>query len=349
MTPTVAGALFSLLIAAVVALTLWSTWRSTLGTQRYRVAAIVALLLLLALVTLTRIGAQEDVAIQAAYDQLLTQDLGVQVFTTPEYTRLARRMEERAMATGNASYWYMLGQDQRFMQDHAKAARYFELAADGYPNDPSILAAWAESQFLANGYRLDGQVEELSQRVLRLDPLNQTVLGLLGVAAFQAAEYESAIRLWSRALSAIPPTSPNAQVIRDSIARARDLAGTDTSTPASNDSSAAIELFVALAPEAGVVPGDTSVFVFARAPGSRMPLAVTRLTAADLPGQVRLDDSMVMVPGTSLLTLPVLELVARVSWSGQAVPESGDIEAVVEWRQGEANAPIELLLRDRLP
>lgn len=91
---------------------------------------------------------------------------------------------------------------------------------------------------------------------------------------------------------------------------------------------ASIEVQVALAPElAGRMPPQTTVFVFARAAaGPPMPLAVQRLTLADLPARVRLDDSMAMMPQMSLSSFPQVVVGARVSPSGQAIPQPGDLE-----------------------
>jgi cytochrome c-type biogenesis protein CcmH len=70
------------------------------------------------------------------------------------------------------------------------------------------------------------------------------------------------------------------------------------------------------------------LFVYARAPeGSRMPLAIQRLPAAQLPTTVVLDDSTSMMPQLTLSSLPEVVVGARISRSGQAMPQSGDLEA----------------------
>jgi cytochrome c-type biogenesis protein CcmH len=72
--------------------------------------------------------------------------------------------------------------------------------------------------------------------------------------------------------------------------------------------------------------GDT-VFILARpASGSRMPLAITRTTVGELPYAFTLDDSMAMSPGATLSGQEKIVVVARVSKSGNAMPQKGDLE-----------------------
>ena len=77
---------------------------------------------------------------------------------------------------------------------------------------------------------------------------------------------------------------------------------------------------------AQAAPGD-SLFVFARAAsGSRMPLAVLRAKVADLPLSFTLDDSMAMAPGMTISSAKALTVGARISKSGTALPQAGDLD-----------------------
>ncbi|HJX17246.1 MAG TPA: hypothetical protein VJ437_03525 [Acidiferrobacterales bacterium] len=73
-------------------------------------------------------------------------------------------------------------------------------------------------------------------------------------------------------------------------------------------------------------PGDT-VFIFARAAqGPKMPLAIVRKQAKELPITVTLDDSMAMVQDMKMSSFPQLVIGARVSKTGDAIPKPGDLE-----------------------
>lgn len=91
-------------------------------------------------------------------------------------------------------------------------------------------------------------------------------------------------------------------------------------------SAATIPVRVALAP--GIqLPGTTTVFLIVRVPGAGpMPLAVKRLTVADLPAEVTLSDADAMVAGRSLRDAGIVQLVARASVSGDVRAGPGDFE-----------------------
>ena len=82
-----------------------------------------------------------------------------------------------------------------------------------------------------------------------------------------------------------------------------------------------------MAPELqkSAAPGDT-VFVYAQAlSGPKMPLAIVRKQVSDLPLTVSLDDTMAMMPNMKLSNFAEVKLLARISKSGNAMSQSGDM------------------------
>jgi cytochrome c-type biogenesis protein CcmH len=87
-----------------------------------------------------------------------------------------------------------------------------------------------------------------------------------------------------------------------------------------------VELASALAAKAA--PDDT-VFIFARpAEGARMPLAILKKRVRDLPFAFTLDDSLAMSPAARLSMASAVVVGARVSKSGQAMPQPGDLQGL---------------------
>jgi cytochrome c-type biogenesis protein CcmH len=103
-------------------------------------------------------------------------------------------------------------------------------------------------------------------------------------------------------------------------------------TPAAPTSTVALEVKVSLAPElkTSVAATDT-VFVYAQAvSGPKMPLAIVRKQVSDLPLTVALTDALAMMPNMKLSNFTEVKLLARVSKSGNAMTQPGDLLGTIE-------------------
>jgi cytochrome c-type biogenesis protein CcmH len=176
--------------------------------------------------------------------------------------------------------------------------------------------------YMAADRKLTGEALVQAQRALQADPDQPTALGLLGIDAFERKDYTQALVLWRHLLRQLPPGSPSAALIERGIAQAEQALGPD------GIAGPKIVATVSLAGElAAAVPEGATLFIFARAVGGTpMPLAVVRLDPHRLPLTVTLDDSMAMAPGVNLSSAKQVEVVARISASGQVRAEPGDLE-----------------------
>lgn len=225
----------------------------------------------------------------------------------------------------SAEGWYFLGRTYMAQERPADAARAFEKAANLAGRPAEILGQWAQALYFAGNKQWTEQLQALTDEALKADPRDVTSLGLLGIAAFEEQRYADAVGYWERLVALLPPEDPSRAAIEGGIARARAQAGLPPAEEAAAvQSQVELKVSVALAPALSdkVQPGD-SVFVFARAAsGPPMPLAVERLSVADLPAQVALSDADAMMPQLKLSNFPEVELVARISRAGN--PTSGD-------------------------
>jgi cytochrome c-type biogenesis protein CcmH len=183
---------------------------------------------------------------------------------------------------------------------------------------------------MAHGQSLQGEPEQLVARALEIDPKNLKALALAGTAAYERKEYAKAADIWARMLPLVPEGSEDAQAIGQNVNEARQLAGIGEpgGKPEKAVVAAGVRGTVRLSPavKAQVKPDDV-VFVFARAAeGPPMPLAVVRGKAADLPLQFSLDDSMAMAQGLKISAFPKVVVGARISKSGTATPQPGDLQ-----------------------
>jgi cytochrome c-type biogenesis protein CcmH len=135
------------------------------------------------------------------------------------------------------------------------------------------------------------------------------------------------VRYWTRAVALAPPDSEFAASLQASLAEARAPSG--RLPPVASAASVSGQVTLASKLLSSVSPEDT-VLVFARAAdGMRMPLALMKARVKDLPLRFTLDDTSSMVPGVVLSSFDRVVLVARVSRSGMAQAQPGDLEGEV--------------------
>jgi cytochrome c-type biogenesis protein CcmH len=232
----------------------------------------------------------------------------------------------------------MLGKSYAVMGRFDDAVTAYAEAARRAPDNPNVLADYAEALAMSRGQSLQGEPETLALRALKLDPNHLKALALAGSAAMDRNDGAAAARYWEKLATLIPPGSEMARDIAASIAEARALPGATAGAAANGTSAGAGNLTgfsgisgtVTLAPAlaARAAPGDT-VFVFARAAaGPRMPLAILRKKVSDLPLRFTLDDSTAMSPAARLSGVTTVVVGARISKSGNALPAGGDLQGM---------------------
>jgi cytochrome c-type biogenesis protein CcmH len=245
--------------------------------------------------------------------------------------KLAERMKANP---GDAQGWAILARSYYVTGRFAEAAEAYGKLVELMPNDADILADYADALAMSQGRKLAGKPMELVQRALKADPNQWKALALAGTDAFDRKDYRAAVGYWERLRTSVPPESDMAQSLESSIAEARELGGMGAAPKPAAPLAAAgggrvagtVKLDAALAARAD--PNDT-VFIFARpAEGPKMPLAIVRKQVKDLPLTFALDDAMAMSPQFKLSGFSDVVVGARVSKSGQAAPQSGDLEGL---------------------
>lgn len=244
--------------------------------------------------------------------------------------KLAERMETNPNDTEG---WLMLGRSYGALGRYAEAGAALERAVALQPDNADLLVDYADVLAMASGETLEGKPAELIARALSLDPNNQKGLWLAGTAAFDRGDYNRAIGYWEHLLGQLPPGSQEAQAMINNIAEARAQGGQRGPATAATPAAEQMEIqgTVRLKPElaARAAPTDT-VFVFARpVQGPRMPVAILRVQVKDLPLQFNLNDSQAVTPMARLSGYTEVAVGARISKSGNAMPESGDLEGIV--------------------
>ena len=257
--------------------------------------------------------------------------------------KLAERLKQDP---SDGEGWAMLARSYSVMERNAEALDAYARAVALRKDDPSLLVDYADALAVKNNHSLAGEPMKLITQALKIDPANLKGLALAGTDAFVRSDFVQAVRYWSEVEKVGPPDNALVQRVSASLTEARSRAGLPaapapmsapapaqaTATQAAPTGAAAsVGGTVSLSPAllAKASPQDT-VFIFARpASGARMPLAAQRVQVKDLPYRFTLDDSRSMSPATPLSSSAQVILGARISKSGDAIPQPGDLSGQV--------------------
>jgi cytochrome c-type biogenesis protein CcmI len=188
-----------------------------------------------------------------------------------------------------------------------------------------------------HGSDIQASISKLAAK-LREQPDDAEGWALLGRTYKATEHYPEARDAFQHAVAAAPGDA--------GFEREYAAAETPDNASAADESSGGITVKVSLDPKlnAKVSPSDT-LFVFAKAAqGPAMPLAIARLTVAQLPASVTLSDSMAMMPSLTLSKFPQIVLGARISKSGNAVPQKGDYQTVSSSLANSSSEPFRLTI-----
>ena len=250
--------------------------------------------------------------------------------------------------------WLMLGRTYSILGRFKEASEVYVKLLALSPDSTEALVSYADVFAMTQDGSLMGKPIELINKALRINPKNPKALALAGTAKFEQGKFMQAAVYWERLLAIIPADSELAQSVSGSVDKAKSLAlnekdHTITMVQASNLSnkntsssnnqkvtngvvakassntiSGIVRITPALAARAS--PEDT-LYIYARAKdGPRMPLAIVRLQAKNLPARFSLKDGMGMNPNLKLSNFSEVVISARVTRTGKALPASGDLQ-----------------------
>lgn len=269
--------------------------------------------------------------------------------TTESDPAIAALEQKLAAHPDDVEGWTMLGRSYQVLRRYTDAAHAFLEAMKHQVGDAALIADYADALAAANGGWVAGEPATWIDKALAIEPRQPKALWLAATAAGQRGDHARALQLWTQLQPLVDPDSTDAQTIAANIDETkRALSGVDTALEKHGEESAAngnsapareantpaagtrIHGRVALDPSlaTSTSAGDT-VFIFARAAqGPRMPLAVLRKQVSDLPVEFELDDSMGMTPSLRLSDYNEVVVSARVSKTGDAMAQPGDLEGV---------------------
>lgn len=268
-------------------------------------------------------------------------------------------VEQRLQENPNDSQgWTILSQTymvlERYQEAYNANLKLLELNGES----AQIYTQLADSAALVAGGVIAGQPSEYIQKALAIDPKYPQALWLAGLNAAQAGDVTQANEYWNTLLPLLANSPQQQQELRDIIAQTIGTASQTESVVANSASSTekevavsnvlTVNISIAESVQSQANPNDT-VFVFARAQsGPPAPLAVKRLTVAELPTQIQLSDQDAMIEQFKLSLFEDVVVVARISKSGDPIAQTGDIESVTTNTKNNNPQPIDLIISEQV-
>jgi cytochrome c-type biogenesis protein CcmH len=246
--------------------------------------------------------------------------------------------------------WRLLGRALASAQQPAESRDAYARAAALAPDEADVLVEAAEARALAaTERRFDARAIAWLERALAVQPAHQRARWFLGIAQRQAGDAAAAARTWEPLLAQVDATT--AGPLREQIALAREeaglppLDGTTAPVPVPGKS---LRVHVSLDPQLAQrirLDGNASIFVIARGvDGSPVPVAAEKHAVSELPFTTVLDDGDSLMPTQVLSALPEVLVSARLSRSGDATAQPGDLRSPAVRVAVPADAPVSLVI-----
>lgn len=248
---------------------------------------------------------------------------------------LLQQLHSKLMqAPDNLEGWSLLARSAISTNEFALAAESYSqiirlLEKSGEDSAP-VYGLLAQARYYFAKGVISSDVQTALDKAFSLDKNEINSLSLLAINDFTQERYSSAISRWQQILI-LSPNHPDKISIETGIVRAQAALGLNvglTETTATNVAKITVE--VSIDPEhLSLVVAEDVVFVFARSTdpsGPPMPLAARRYLVKDLPFTVELTDQNAIAPMAKLSQVSVANIVVRISKSGQAIAQKGDLQ-----------------------
>jgi cytochrome c-type biogenesis protein CcmH len=323
-----------LLIAVLVAC--WPLFRKD---SRWKASAIglLALVPAGAVVLYQAVGTPEGIdvvppaVIQSAEDmESLTSSLRERLTESPE----------------DLEGWLLLGRSYKTTQQFPEALEALETANRIAPGNPIVQVELIEARLFASGNpRLTSEMTALLEKSLEKDPGLQKALWLMGIAAMQNGDEETAIAYWQQLLNQLQPGNPIAETVGEQISQARSRLGIEAE-PQWQGIDLRVSVPGEIAESIGSLPPQAVLFLIARSPGvsGGPPLGVRRVDQPVFPVEMNLNDRDSMMQQRRISAESQVELQARLSMSGTPQGNPGDWQSATKLAPTNSAEPIELIV-----
>jgi cytochrome c-type biogenesis protein CcmH len=329
--------------------------QTTVSGSHWSIAATLGLAVtIISLSMYFDIGRSDDLLISRAIadNQEVEQQRQAGKKVPPSMEQSVALLESKiAKDPSNKEKLFLLANSYSALGQFKKSAKVYEKMASMTQPDSmeyaGIKGALAQTLFQASGEKMTPEIQDNIKQALAIDPLEPSSLMLQGIEAFSTTQYKQAIEFWNKAKQ----KSGKMQIsrfIEPAIKAAEGklgVEGTTTTAEITQQSTSAGSVTINLTLSDALkstADGDLTIFVFARPVGGRMPLAAERVKVKELPIQIVLDDTKAAMPTATISSVDKVEVTARISLSGQAMPQKGDMFTTIKGIVVKDNATLDM-------
>jgi len=258
----------------------------------------------------------------------------------------------------NLQGWVMLGRTYRTLENFDASLKAYDTALKLSADDDLQLER-IEVMAMQRQGNFDGEPWRVIREILQKDPQHFGALLTAGSASYAEGKYADALKYWEQARKPLEANHPDLAGLENAIATVRDKMGlpakaastgsSGPSGPAASALNVSGQISLSAALKAKASPND-AVFVYATpANGDRMPLAIMKTTVSQLPLNFTLDDSTAMTPERKLSTAGEVLIKVRVSKSGNAMPQPGDLTGASDGPVKVGAKGLKIEIKDQIP
>jgi cytochrome c-type biogenesis protein CcmH/NrfG len=262
---------------------------------------------------------------------------------------LASYQQLVASKPDDAAAWLAIAYLQRTARDFSAASSAFEKVIKLKAMDADAWADYADVAASIAKTLTNTQTRKALDAALQLEPQHNKALWLKASLAHEEGRYNDALKFWQQLRATLPDGSPDVSVIDANIKEAQSLVGGTAPLPQTNKV-AQVSGSVVLDPKfKNISTADMTLFVYAKAPDSPAPVAAYRARVSAWPVKFVLDDARAMMPTRKLSQFDTVTVSARLSRSGQAAAQSGDLQSEIISIATSANKSVVLKINQQVP
>ena len=241
-------------------------------------------------------------------------------------TKLAPFQQRVANNPKDAEAWLAIAELNRSARHYIDANAAYEKVIALKKMNAASWADYADSVASQIKSLNNPQTIQALDAALKLDPNHLKALWLEASLLNETGRYREALTGWQKLQALVPRDSSDYKLVEDNVSEARSLLeGNTVAQVPTAEVKGSVDVDESIKAK---ISSDMTLFVFAKpvdSPGP--PAAVLRVPVKTWPMNFLLDDSLAMMPTRKLSLFRTVSVQARLSRTGQAMPQMGDVQS----------------------